>query len=90
MTEFLPVGSVILLKGASRPVVIIGFTAKEDDSDTIWDYVGCAYPFGVMGKEENLLFQRDNIEKVIFKGYSDEEGNKYLKLLEESIAKLKQ
>lgn len=88
MTEFLPVGSIVLLKGATRPVVIIGFTVKEENNDKIWDYLGCAYPFGVMGEDKNLLFQRDDIEKIIQKGYTDEEGNKYLKLLEESMKQI--
>ena len=89
MTEFLPVGTVVLLKGATRPVVIIGFTTKEEGKEEIWDYLGCAYPFGVMGQDQNLLFQRKDIEKVIFKGYVDEEGSNFLKLIEESLKKIK-
>ena len=88
MQEFLPVGSVVLLKNATRPVVILGFTTKEEESDEIWDYIGCAYPYGVIGSDKNLLFQRGEIEKVLFKGYSDEEGNQYLRLIEESMRQL--
>jgi hypothetical protein len=87
MKEFLPVGSVVLLKDAKKPLIIIGHSALEGNNK-IWDYIGAIYPFGMMGEEKNLLFQRDQIEKVIFKGYEDEEGRKYLQLLEESMNKI--
>ena len=44
--EFLPVGSVVLLKEAKRPIVIMGYMVAEENSNQIWDYVGCAYPIG--------------------------------------------
>ena len=87
--EFLPVGSVVLLKNATRPVAIIGYTVVEEKEDEIWDYLGCVYPFGVMGQDKNLLFQREQIEKIIFKGYSDKEGNNFREKLKESVENIK-
>lgn len=37
--SFLPVGSVVLLKEASRPVIIIGYTVVEEGSNEICDYL---------------------------------------------------
>ena len=87
--EFLPIGSVVLLKEATRKVVIIGYTVIEEGSTEIWDYLGCAYPIGVIGMDKNLLFNRDQIDKVVFKGFLDEEGEKFHKSLIEDLEKIK-
>ena len=75
MHKFLPVGSVVLLKGATQGVVVIGYNIVEEGSKDVWDYLGCAYPIGVLSSDKNLLFNREQIEKVLFTGYMDEEGS---------------
>ena len=87
--SFLPVGSVVLLKDAKRPVVIIGFSVIEKGERKVWDYLGCAYPVGVVGTDKNLLFQRNQIEKIISKGYEDEECKKFLKMMQEQYEEIK-
>ncbi len=87
--NFLPVGSVVLLKDAKRPVVIIGFSVIEKGERKVWDYLGCAYPVGVVGTDKNLLFQRNQIEKIISKGYEDEECKKFLKMMQEQYEEIK-
>ena len=87
--NFLPVGSVVLLKDAKRPVVIIGFSVIEKGERKVWDYLGCAYPVGVVGTDKNLLFQSKQIEKIISKGYEDEECKKYLKMMQEQYEEIK-
>ncbi len=87
--KYLPVGSVVLLKEATRPVIIIGYTVVEDGSNQVWDYLGCVYPIGVVGRDKNLLFQKEQIDKVIFTGYSDEEGKKFLDNLDKTIENMK-
>lgn len=87
--DFLPVGSVVLLKDAKRPVVIIGFSVIEKGERKVWDYLGCAYPVGVVGTDKNLLFQRNQIEKIISKGYEDEECKKFLKMMQEQYEEIK-
>ena len=87
--KFLPLGSVVLLKDAQRPIVIIGYTVVEEGSTDIWDYLGCAYPIGVIDPSKNLLFQRNQIEKVLHTGYTDEEGDKFLNQLTESVREIK-
>ena len=87
--EFLPVGSVVLLKEAKRPVVVIGFSVVEKGEKKVWDYLGCAYPIGVVGTDKNLLFQRDQIEKVISRGYEDEDCKKFLKQMGSQYEEIK-
>ena len=87
--DFLPVGSVVLLKEATRPIVIIGYSVVEQGSKKLWDYLGCAYPVGVIGTDKNLLFQREQIEKVISVGYEDDECKEFLSSLNREYDKVK-
>lgn len=83
--EFLPIGSVVLLKEATRKIVIIGFAGMEERSKKMWDYIGCAYPIGMVSSEKNLLFNKDQIEKVVSVGYSDDEDKKFRSVLASSL-----
>ena len=42
--KYLPLGSIVLLKGAKKRLMIYGRKQKEADTDEIWDYIGCLYP----------------------------------------------
>lgn len=88
-SKYLPVGSVVRLKDATRNVVVIGFAIIEDGSSNPWDYLGCAYPIGVISNDKNLLFNIEQIEEVISEGYSDEEDKRFRKELEETMEQLK-
>ena len=87
--SFLPLGSIVLLKDAKRYIVIIGYAVIEEGSSKVWDYMGCAYPIGVVNSTNNLLFNKEQIDKVIFTGFSDEEGDKFISILEDSISKVR-
>lgn len=86
--EFLPIGSVVLLKEATRKVVIIGYGVIEKGKTEVWDYLGCAYPIGVISSETNLLFNRNQIDVVVQKGYVDKEGEEFRKNLKISLDNL--
>lgn len=87
--DFLPLGSIVLLKDAKRYVVVIGYTVVEEGSKEVWDYLGCAYPIGVVDPTKNLLFNKDQIKEVIFTGFRDEEGRRFRNKLTESLKKIK-
>ena len=89
MEELLPVGSIVLLKEAKRKVVIIGFAVVEDGSKEIWDYLGAPYPIGVLSNDKNLIFNRNQIEKVVFIGYSDDEDKDLRKEIDNSLESLR-
>lgn len=66
----LPVGSVVLLKGANHRLMIIGYCQRMlNDPERIYDYVACFYPEGFISADKNLLFDRDQIDKVYSVGY---------------------
>lgn len=85
MTEVLPLGTVVLLKEATRYVVVIGYSIVEQGKDKVWDYLGCPYPVGVVSTNSNLLFDKEQIEKIVHRGFSDEEGEKFRNQISVSI-----
>ena len=64
MDGFLPIGSVVLLKGAQKKLMIIGRFQVSVKTEKIYDYSGCLYPEGFMNPQDLFLFQNDDIEKV--------------------------
>lgn len=87
MNDFLPIGSVVLLKGAQKRIMIIGRFQVSVESKKIFDYSGCLYPEGVMNPKDLFLFQHDDIERVYYVGMQDEEEFQYRRLLKEEIHK---
>ena len=72
--DYLPIGSVVLLKEGEKRLMIFGILqANEDDLSEEYDYIGVPYPEGNLGEEHQYLFFHEDIEKVFFRGYEDEE-----------------
>ncbi|WBY63711.1 MAG: DUF4176 domain-containing protein [Thermocaproicibacter melissae] len=79
MKEYLPIGSVVLLKGGTKKIMIYGRKQMAVESGKMYDYVACFYPEGNVSDEYTFLFDHNQIDKVIFKGYSDDEDKKFIK-----------
>ena len=47
--------------------------------------MGCAYPVGAISSEATLVFDTEQIDKVIFEGYSDKEGEAFREKVSKSI-----
>ena len=66
--KFLPIGTVVLLKGGKKRVMIIGFCAMtQEQQGKIFDYSGCIYPEGLMASNQTCMFDHSQIEKIFFK-----------------------
>ena len=73
-SDFLPVGTVVLLKDATKRLMITGFCIVENENqEKVWNYSGCLYPEGYMDVGKNYLFDNDQIEEVLHLGLIDEE-----------------
>ena len=65
--KFLPIGTVVLLNGGSKRVMITGFcSVAQENQDKIYDYSGCVYPEGYLSSNQVCLFDHDQIEKIFF------------------------
>ena len=72
--KYLPIGSVVLLKGGKKRAMITGFcSVAQENQDKIYDYSGCVYPEGYLSSNQVCLFDHDQIDKIYFLGYEDEE-----------------
>ena len=87
--KYLPIGSVVLLKGAKKRIMITGFAAKgAETGDKMFDYIGCLYPEGVISSDQNLLFNHDQIDEIYYMGYNDKEWKELEVKLKEAIEKM--
>ena len=71
--KYLPVGTVCLLKNATKKIMITGFLIKNNLDGNMYDYIGCLYPEGVITSNKTLLFNHEQIERVLYKGYVNED-----------------
>lgn len=80
--KFLPIGSVVLLKGGKKRLMITGFCmADKSDIKKKYDYSGCLFPEGIVDTNYTALFNHDQIEKVFFAGIQDEEVKQFMEKL---------
>lgn len=72
--DFLPLGSVLYLKGGFEKVMIIsrGLMVNVGDRECYFDYGACRYPQGMV-QDQILYFNTEDISKVVFKGYEDDD-----------------
>lgn len=74
--SWLPIGSVVTLKGYPHKVMIYGrlpIRKYQDKIDDTFDYVGCNYPIGHISSAYNVFFCKSEIEEILFIGYKDSE-----------------
>ena len=72
--KYLPIGTVVLLKGGKKRAMITGFcSVAQEKPDKIYDYSGCVYPEGYLSSNQVCLFDHDQIDRVFYVGYEDEE-----------------
>ena len=81
--ELLPIGSVVILKDASKKLMVFG-VGQTDQSDSVeYDYIGVMYPEGNMGDGTQFLFNHSDIDKVFFRGFEDDERKNFIDRLQE-------
>ena len=85
---FLPIGTICKLKNGVKNIMITGFCPVTDESEKgMYDYCGCLYPEGMISSDMNLLFDNDQIEEVLFKGFENAEEVEFKKKLVEIMNK---
>lgn len=72
--DYLPLGSVVILKGGVQKVVVIarGLLSVATGKEGYFDYGGCLYPQGLVG-DQILYFNHRDIVKVVFSGFHDDD-----------------
>ena len=84
--KLLPIGSIVLLEEGLQKLMIVGrgtiYTDQVTGKDTFADYMAVLYPSG-LNPETTIFFNHKNIDKVVFRGYSDDEEERFLEVYEE-------
>ena len=76
--KFLPLGTVVLLKDATKKLMITGFcTMDAENPGVMFDYSGCLYPEGVINTKQTALFNHDQIQQIYYMGYKSEEDAEF-------------
>lgn len=76
--KYLPIGSVVLLKNATKRLMVTGFlVSSKEFPEKVFDYSGCLYPEGIITSEQTALFDHEQIEKIYATGFSDPEEKSF-------------
>lgn len=78
--KYLPIGTVVTLKGATVKLMITGFCMlnTEDPEKGVYDYCGIPYPIGEISLEGKGLFNHEQIETINHMGMESDEFNEYI------------
>ena len=81
--DFLPIGSIVVLKEYKKKLMITGIMQYiKNRPKQRYDYLGVLYPEGDIGGQFRLTFDHSDIKEVVFRGYEDENREKFLKQVE--------
>ena len=73
--ELLPIGSIVRLQNGQKRLMITGELDKQ------YDYLGILYPEGHIGGDFQYLFNHEDIDQIVFRGYEDPERQAFLEKL---------
>ena len=77
--DLLPVGSIVLLKDGEKRLMINGIMQTDTGgTKKNYDYMGVLYPEGHIGEGFQFLFNHEDINEIIFRGFEDAERVEFL------------
>lgn len=85
MKELLPLGSVIMLKGGNKRVMICGRIQTRSSDGELFDYSACYFPEGIIDPKEMFLFNNEDVDMVYFLGLQDIEEFEFRDYINEQL-----
>ena len=76
-----PIGTVVTVKDANKSMMIIGVLPENDGKR--YDYIAVLYPEGYLTEKQIYLFNHDDVVKVEYLGYMNEEYQVFRQDLEQ-------
>lgn len=72
--NYLPLGSIVLMEGGIQKLIITsrGLVVQHNGEEVFFDYAAVPYPQGLIS-DDLLYFNHENIAKVVFEGYKDDD-----------------
>lgn len=84
MKEFLPLGSVLTLRGAIKRLMVVGRLQQLNDG-TRYDYSAVLWPEGMIRSDQMYLFNEEDIGQIWFVGLQDEEEFAFRSALDQQL-----
>lgn len=86
-----PIGTVVLLKNSTKRVMITGVCQNSigNTQEELYDYVGCPFPEGFLSADQQYLFNGEQIERIFFIGFQDEESLRFKEKADAALEKLR-
>ena len=87
--KLLPIGSIVRFKNAEKRFMIFGVkqSGTTEDGETMTDYIGVPYPEGNMGLEYQYMFNHENIDEIVYRGFEDSERDEFIDGLSQIFSK---
>ena len=76
MKKYLPIGSVVMLKNGSKPLMVAGYPFVMTKNDK-YDYMGIGFPEGMISLEYVLMFNHNDIKEVLHMGFVFKDSDKF-------------
>ena len=79
--SILPIGTIVYLKEGSQKLMILnrGVTIDQNGESVLFDYSAAFLSNGIKPRTVVLL-NRDDVDKVVYKGYTDEEEERFAEI----------
>ncbi len=99
-SKFLPIGTVVLLKGGKRELMITSYcimpsgdvydkNGKVDVTGQVFDYGACFYPEGMVTSDQLFAFNHEQIERVCYMGYKTQQQIDVSNMLKSGLEEMK-
>ena len=82
--KYLPIGTVVLLEGATKKIMIMGYCPMGADNK-VFDYSACTYPEGLISSDKTLAFNHSQIKQIIFMGLESDEQKNFSSQIKEML-----
>lgn len=79
--SYLPLGTVVLLEGGEKRLIIVGRKQISIETEKEFDYAGVLFPEGYQTAKALYLFNQADIQSVFQMGLIDSEELDYQSLL---------
>lgn len=101
LDRFLPIGSVVLLKGGTKEVMVTSYCILPGNEEIgkdgvsvvpkhmVYEYGACIYPEGIVDSSVTCAFNHSQIDKVLFIGYETDNQKKLCDVLDHNYDKFK-
>ena len=78
MKTYLPIGSIVILKNGQKKIMIYGRRQRRVTDENEYDYIACLYPEGNINEDYMYLFNHEDIDTVVYRGFSDAEEEAFV------------